>query len=46
VDGRSPLEYLSEVERQRQREIVLALMPAPPPRLLDLFDVFAARLGA
>jgi 5-methylthioribose kinase len=40
VDGRSPLEYLTDLERQRQREIVLSLMrdlPASPAALVENF---------
>lgn len=37
VDGRSPLEYLSESGRERQRTAALALMADPPTS----YDVFA-----
>ncbi len=33
VAGRSPLEYLDDAERARQREIVVALLHEPPERL-------------
>ena len=45
VDGRSPLEYLTEEERHRQRQIVLGILPAPPARLADLFEVFGTALS-
>jgi aminoglycoside phosphotransferase (APT) family kinase protein len=44
VDGRSPLEYLTEAERSRQREIVLALMHRPPKTVPALIAGFAERL--
>jgi aminoglycoside phosphotransferase (APT) family kinase protein len=40
VDGRSPLEYLGEVERSHQREVVIGLMARPPATLPDLCDEF------
>jgi tRNA A-37 threonylcarbamoyl transferase component Bud32 len=36
VDGRSPLEYLTEAERGRQRQVVLSIMPRSPGRLSEL----------
>jgi hypothetical protein len=44
VDGRSPLEYLSETERDRQRSAVLSLMVAPPATMPALIDAFVARI--
>lgn len=44
VEGRSPLEYLNEVEVSRQREAVLALLHGPPTRVLGLVDEFLGRL--
>jgi 5-methylthioribose kinase len=44
VVGRSPLEYLSEGERLRQRATVLDILSAPPPRIADLIDMFEERL--
>lgn len=45
VDGRSPLEYLSAVERDTQRRALLSLMGGPPPtRIPDLIDAFIERL--
>ena len=40
VDGRSPLEYLTEADRDRQRGAVLKLIDAPPERMDALFDAF------
>ncbi|MGH2381860.1 MAG: phosphotransferase family protein [Candidatus Limnocylindria bacterium] len=40
VDGRSPLEYLTEAERRRQREAVLQLMADPPETVSDLVPRF------
>ena len=45
VDGRSPLEYLSERDRNRQRAITLDLMRGPPVRLPELFQAFGAGLN-
>jgi 5-methylthioribose kinase len=44
VAGRSPLEYLSHVERERQRAVVLHLMQQPPRLMNDLFARFAEGL--
>jgi Ser/Thr protein kinase RdoA (MazF antagonist) len=44
VAGRSPLEYLGEAARQRQREVVLALLPNPPANIPDLVNQFIAKL--
>ncbi len=44
VAGRSPLEYFSGVQRVRQREAVLALMPCPPQNFDQLCDDFIAEL--
>jgi len=44
VAGRSPLEYLSYIERARQREAVLRIMPAAPARIADLIAMFEANL--
>ena len=38
--GRSPLEYLSEQERQRQRNIVVEMMQRPPQRIGGLIASF------
>ncbi|MEO8427141.1 MAG: phosphotransferase [Verrucomicrobiota bacterium] len=45
VDGRSPLEYLTNTERQRQREIVLSLMRDPPASLAALVETFGTKLN-
>jgi aminoglycoside phosphotransferase (APT) family kinase protein len=45
VDGRSPLEYLTAAERQRQREIVLPLMREPPASLAALVETFGSKLN-
>ncbi|MEZ4623313.1 MAG: phosphotransferase [Thermomicrobiales bacterium] len=44
VSGRSTLEYLDGVERDRQRRIVLELMQAPPVSVSDLVTGFIDRL--
>lgn len=44
VDGRSPLEYLSAAERERQRRVVLALMAQPPARIDELVTRFIRAL--
>jgi len=44
VVGRSPLEYLDPVERARQREAVLCIMPAAPTSIADLIFQFEEQL--
>jgi aminoglycoside phosphotransferase (APT) family kinase protein len=44
VAGRSPLEYLSEAERDRQRRVVVRLMHSPPLGVVDLICDFIAGL--
>jgi aminoglycoside phosphotransferase (APT) family kinase protein len=44
VDGRSPLDYLTEPERARQREAVLALMARPPAAMPELAERFVASI--
>jgi len=44
VVGRSPLEYLDDLERERQRAAVLALLPQPPDRVDDLVAAFLERV--
>lgn len=44
VDGRSPLEYLTEAERQFQRETVVRLMKSPPATIPSLIDAFGQEL--
>lgn len=42
VDGRSPLEYLTPVERETQRSAVLAQISAPPLAVADLIAKMTA----
>ena len=44
VAGRSPLEYLGDAERRRQRQVATALLRRPPPSIPDLIDRFTAAL--
>jgi 5-methylthioribose kinase len=44
VDGRSPLEYLDEAERNRQRAAVLELMSALPRTIDKMIDSFVTCL--
>ncbi|MBI1876937.1 MAG: aminoglycoside phosphotransferase family protein [Chloroflexi bacterium] len=44
VAGRSPLEYLDEAARFRQKEAVLALLSNPPGRISELVGEFRAQL--
>jgi len=44
VAGRSPLEYMDVGERERQREVVVALMQSPPVSIEDLIERFIASL--
>jgi 5-methylthioribose kinase len=46
VAGRSPLEYLSQVELACQRRAVLSLLPEPPCQVQDLVGGFLSRLEA
>jgi fructosamine-3-kinase len=46
VDGRSPLEYLSETERFRQRDAVLGMLAEPPATMLHLIDAFVNAVEA
>ena len=46
VAGRSPLEYLDEIERERQRRVVAGLMQAPPQTLPTLVSNFLFNCGA
>ncbi|MCP5519001.1 MAG: aminoglycoside phosphotransferase family protein [Verrucomicrobiales bacterium] len=45
VDGRSPLEYLDETERAVQRQVVLDLIPCPPPDIPGLARAVGERLA-
>ena len=40
VAGRSPLEYLSAIERRRQQRVVVAMMHGQPMTLRDVMDRF------
>jgi hypothetical protein len=44
VAGRSPLEYLDQEERARQRRAATALMRQPPRRVSELIEGFVAAL--
>lgn len=44
VDGRSPLEYLTATERDRQRAAALRWMASPPGGIDDLIEKFIACL--
>jgi fructosamine-3-kinase len=44
VAGRSTLEYLDEIERARQRGIVIDLISSPPITMPELIDGFKDRL--
>jgi aminoglycoside phosphotransferase (APT) family kinase protein len=44
VAGRSPLEYLNEAARTRQRQAVLALLPSPPATIPQLVSEFVVHL--
>jgi len=45
VDGRSPLEYLSSAEQDRQRFFALSLMPKPPATIAALIDSYGKALA-
>ena len=45
VAGRSPLEYLSEDEKARQREVVVELMRNPPATVSQLIEEFVTRIN-
>ena len=44
VAGRSPLEYLSDTEKDRQRNVVVSLMHNPPACIGDLISDFLQEL--
>jgi 5-methylthioribose kinase len=46
VAGRSPLEYLDEPKRDRQRQVVTELMKSPPRELWRLVSDFLFNCGA
>jgi aminoglycoside phosphotransferase (APT) family kinase protein len=43
--GRSPLEYLGDEERKRQRDVVVAMMRNVPTKLGDLIGDFVAKVS-
>lgn len=45
VDGRSPLEYLTQAEHAHQRQAVLSLLPDPPLTVDELVQSFRQRLS-
>jgi 5-methylthioribose kinase len=44
VDGKSPLEYLAQDERTRQRDAVLSLISLAPTSVSDLIDQFINKI--
>lgn len=44
IDGKSPVEYLSEATRVRVREVSIPLVAAPPPDLAGLVDSFERKV--
>lgn len=46
VIGKSPLEYLTHREAERQQEVVLQFMGNPPTRVTDLIDQFIQKIEA
>jgi hypothetical protein len=44
VDGKSPLEYLAQDERTRQRDAVLSLISLAPTSVSDLIDQFISKI--
>jgi aminoglycoside phosphotransferase (APT) family kinase protein len=46
IDGKSPVEYLSEANRDRVRQQALHMLRHPPARLLDLVADIAAGTGS
>jgi 5-methylthioribose kinase len=46
VRGRSPLEYLDKIERDRQAAVVIALMADPPATVPALTETFLGRIAA
>ncbi len=44
IDGKSPVEYLSEAERDRVRRLATPLVAAPPARLAALFPILQSEL--
>lgn len=46
IDGKSPLEYLDEVERARQRTAVVETIPWRPSTFADMIDLYVGALNA
>lgn len=46
VRGRSPLEYLSEAERDRQAAVITDIIATPPTTVSELAETFVERLDA
>ena len=46
VAGKSPLEYLTAEEVERQRSVTLLLMKTPPNKVGDLIDEFVEKIEA
>jgi hypothetical protein len=44
VSGKSPLEYLDDAQRTRQRAALRALLPDPPQTISTLADRFLSEL--
>lgn len=44
MDGKSPVEYLSEASREKVRELALDLLSNPRPRLADLVNTILSEL--
>ena len=45
VAGRSPLEYMTPQARERQRQVIVALMHTPPPTMEALITAFVSGVG-
>ncbi len=46
VDGRSPLEYLTEAQRQTQRRITQNMMHSVPTTIVDLITIFGKEISS
>ncbi|MBL9128412.1 MAG: phosphotransferase [Verrucomicrobiales bacterium] len=45
VSGKSPVDYLGPVQKERQRRICLGMVSRPPPDVVGLADAFLRGLG-
>jgi 5-methylthioribose kinase len=45
VAGRSPLEYLDDMERARQRKVVAAIIQNPPQKISDVITQFVEQIA-